>query len=157
MAKKRMFKDNKATHFSEKHRDLMNGVYMTDIDSMQIVDMENQVYNQYTYINSMPYCRRIVEVKHRKTKMMEAVIQGEPNAILQTSMQVQAVTAAELSAFRRQNNMPEVDYWILFQDNGEYPYEIWKCYAESKTGVIKFEYQSTVYDDVQYRYQFAVD
>ena len=65
MTRKRKYDLDKQSHFARTHQEVMDNHYLTDIDSLQIIDTENQVYQHYTYVNSMPIVPRIIEVKSR--------------------------------------------------------------------------------------------
>ena len=65
MTRKRKYDLDKQSHLARTHQEVMDNHYLTDIDSLQIIDTENQVYQHYTYVNSMPIVPRIIEVKSR--------------------------------------------------------------------------------------------
>jgi len=148
MARERQFEKDKQTDFAKTHQRVMKGHYMTDIDSIQIVDTENQMYHQYTYKKGTPIVRRFIEVKNRKSQYIVDVFSGERKPSQQ--MLVQSNTVAELNCFRAAQDMPKVEYLIVIQDHNEYPYEVWKCDTTFGTGELSFDYQCKVYDDKEY-------
>ena len=86
MARQRKHDLDKQTHFARTHQEVMNNHYLTDIDSLQIMDTENEVYQHYTYINAIPVVRRIIEVKSRMSEHLKAMFSGE----VQPTQQVKA-------------------------------------------------------------------
>ncbi|MGY8866641.1 MAG: hypothetical protein ACKVJK_13605, partial [Methylophagaceae bacterium] len=58
MARQRKYDLDKQTHFAKTHSEVLKGVYMTDVDSLQIIDTENKLYDEYVYTkiggNSVP-------------------------------------------------------------------------------------------------------
>ena len=155
MARQRQYNLEEQTHFAKTHQKVMQGHYMTDVDSIQIVDTENQMYHQYTYKKGTPIVRRFIEVKERMSKYLADVFNGDrqPNQ----QMLVQSNTVAELNGFRKLNNMPEVEYVIVVQDFNEYPYEIWKCDTTFGTGQLQFKYETKIYDDQEYKAYFTTN
>ena len=89
----------------------MDNHYLTDIDSLQIIDTENEVYQHYTYINAIPVVRRIIEVKSRMSEHLKAMFSGE----IQPTQQVkaQAYLVAEINGFRRQSKWPLMEYYKM--------------------------------------------
>ena len=155
MARQRQYNLEEQTHFAKTHQKVMQGHYMTDVDSIQIVDTENQMYHQYTYKKGTPIVRRFIEVKERMSKYLADVFSGDrqPNQ----QMLVQSNTVAELNGFRKLNNMPDVEYIIVVQDFNEYPYEIWKCDTTFGTGQLHFKYETKIYDDQEYKAYFTTN
>ena len=154
MARQRKYDLDKQTHFAKTHRELMKGHYMTDMDSIQIINTENQLYNQYTYINGVPIIQRLIEVKSRMTKFIKYIFEGKtkPNPQIKS----QAYMVAELNAFRKQTNYPLMDYWFVIEDEGEYPYEIWKVTTTFGTGEIHFKQIGEVMNDTEYKAFFTI-
>jgi|TARA_B110000858_G_scaffold130488_1_gene148365 hypothetical protein len=86
MTRERKHDLDKQTHFARTHQEVMDNHYLTDIDSLQIIDTENEVYQHYTYINAIPVVRRIIEVKSRMSEHLKAMFSGE----IQPTQQVKA-------------------------------------------------------------------
>jgi len=148
MARKRKYELDKQTHFAKTHSEVMKGHYMTDLDSIQIINTENQLYNQYTYVKSVPMVRRIIEVKSRMSKALLNMFKGitEPTA----QVKCQAYMVAELNAFRRQTKYPLVDYYFVVEDFGDYPYSVWNVTTTFGTGEIQFNEIAEIHTDAQY-------
>tara|TARA_B110000285_G_C15016155_1_gene559172 strand:- start:679 stop:1149 length:471 start_codon:yes stop_codon:yes gene_type:complete len=153
MARERKYELDKQTHFAKTHRAVMKDHYMTDIDSLQIINTENQVYQQYTYINSIPMVRRIIEVKSRMSKSLQYMFDGTttPNAQVKS----QAYMVAEINAFRRQTNYPQMEYYYVVQDLNEYPYSIWNVTTTFGTGAIQFKEMAEVHNDKDFQAFFS--
>ena len=153
MARQRKYELDEQTHFAKTHREVMQGHYMTDIDSLQITNTENQLYQQYTFINSVPIVRRLIEVKSRMSKHLEYMFEykNKPDAQVKS----QAYMVAELNAFRRQTGYPKIDYWFVVQDLNEYPYSIWNVSTTFGTGEIQFKQIGEVMNDEQYKAFFT--
>jgi hypothetical protein len=147
MARERKFEKEKQTHFAKTHQRVMKGHYMTDVDSIQLIQTENKLYQQYTYINNIPTVRRLIEIKSRKTQRFLDSVSGER---IEPQFQSQAYMVAELNAFRREHNIPLCEYLIVIQDYNDFPYEVWKCDTTFGTGELNFEYQCKIYDDEEY-------
>ena len=158
MARERKHDLDKQTHFAKTHREVMKGHYMTDVDSLQIVNTENQSYEQYNYIKingkSIPDIRRYIEVKSRMSKHLEKMFAKE----IEPTQQVvaQAYFIAQANAFKRANKLPEVDYWFVVEDLGEYPYEIWNVTTTFGTGAIHFKQIGEVMNDTEYKAFFTI-
>ena len=155
MAAPRRYNDGKETHFAKKHRELMQGVYMTDFDALQVT--ENTTYTQFDYHNNLPVMKRIVEVKYKMTRQLQAIVEGSPEVKVPAAITATAIMTKELNAGRKRTNTKEMDYWILFQDEGAYPYDIYKCEYSTNTGRVEFEKHTTVWNDEQYVYTFNLD
>jgi hypothetical protein len=131
---------------------------MTDVASLQIVNTENQSYEQYNYIKingkSIPDIRRYIEVKSRMSKHLEKMFAKE----IEPTQQVvaQAYFIAQANAFKRANKLPEVDYWFVVEDLGEYPYEIWNVTTTFGTGAIHFKQIGEVMNDTEYKAFFSI-
>ena len=162
MARQRKLDLDKQTHFARTHSRVMKGVYMSDIDSLQIIDTENQVYHQNHYDNNIksfygtvPEIRRTIEVKYKMSDYLKGVFSGD----ITPSNQViaQAYITAQVNVFRREHKRPEVVYWFVVEDEGEYPYEIWNAWTiPYGTGEIHFKQIGTVMNDEQYNAFFDI-
>ena len=152
MARKRKYELEKQTHFARMHSELLKGIYMTDVDSLQIINTENTLYEEYDYIKrgnkTFPNVRRIIEVKSRMSKYLEGMFAGsiEPSQ----GVIAQAYFIAQANAFRREHKMTEAVYWFVVEDFGEYPYEIWNVTTTFGTGKIQFNQIGTVMDNDQF-------
>lgn len=153
MARERQYEIDKQTDFAKTHQRVMRGHYMTDIDSIQIVDTENQMYHQYTYKKGTPIVRRFIEVKSQNSTYLQNILEGVKPPSQQ--MIVQSNTVAELNAFRRQQDMPLVQYVIVIQDYNKYPYDIWHCDTTFGTGELNFEYRGRIECDEEYEAYFT--
>jgi hypothetical protein len=160
MARQRKYDLDKQTHFAKTHREVMKGVYMSDVDSLQIIDTENQVYHQNRYdnrINSFygttPLVRRTIEVKYKMSDYLKRMFAGE----IEPSNQViaQAYFIAEANAFKRERKLPEVDYWFVVENEGKFPYEIWSV-TTFPTGELQFKQIGTVMDKAEYNAFFDI-
>ena len=153
MARQRKHDLDKQTHFARTHQEVMNNHYLTDIDSLQIMDTENEVYQHYTYINAIPVVRRIIEVKSRMSEHLKAMFSGE----IQPTQQVkaQAYMVAELNGFRRESKWPLMEYYFVVEDFNEYPYTVWNVTTTRGTGEIQFKQIATIYDHQDYKTFFT--
>ncbi|MBT4904777.1 MAG: hypothetical protein HON57_06310 [Flavobacteriaceae bacterium] len=158
MARQRKHDLDKQTHFAKTHSRVLKGVYMTDVDSLQIVNTENKVYEQYKYIKingkSIPDVQRYIEIKSRMSKYLAKMFAKE----IEPTQQVvaQAYFIAQANAFKRANKLREVDYWFVVEDEGEYPYEIWSVTTTFGTGEIHFKQIGEVMNDEQYNAFFDI-
>ena len=163
MARQRKHELDKQTHFARTHSRVMKGVYMSDVDSLQIIDTENQVYHQNHYDNniksfygtSIPEIRRTIEVKYKMSDYLKGVFAGD----ITPSNQViaQAYFTAQVNVFRREHKYPEAVYWFVVENEGEYPYEIWNVWTiPYGTGEIHFKQIGTVMNDEQYNAFFDI-
>ena len=161
MARQRKYELDEQTHFAKTHREVMKGVYMSDIDSLQIIDTENQVYNQNRYDNktnscygTVPEIRRTIEVKYKMSDYLKDMFAG--NIIPSNQVIAQAYFIAQANAFKRANKLPEVDYWFVVEDLGEYPYEIWNVTTTFGTGAIHFKQIGEVMNHTEYKAFFTI-
>ena len=154
MARERKYEKEKQTHFAKTHQRVMKGHYMTDVDRLQIIDTENQVYQQYTYRKDAAFVRRFIEVKSRKSQRIIDSINGDR---IEPQFQAQAMVVAELNGFRKAQVPPTplCEYLIVIEDFGDFPYEVWKCDCTYSTGELSFEYQGKVYNDQEYQAHFT--
>lgn len=162
MARQRKHELDKQTHFARTHSRILKGVYMTDVDSLQIIDTENQVYHQNHYDNniksfygtSIPEIRRTIEVKYKMSDYLKGVFAGD----ITPSNQViaQAYFTAQVNVFRREHKYPEAVYWFVVENEGEYPYEIWSVTTTFGTGEIHFKQIGEVMNDEQYNAFFDI-
>ena len=152
MARERKYDLDKQTHFARMHSELLKGIYMTDVDSLQIINTENKLYKEYDYIKiggkSFPDVRRVIEVKSRMSKYLERMFAGE----IEPSQGViaQAYFIAQANAFRREHKMTEAVYWFVVEDFGEFPYEVWNVTTTFGTGEIQFKQIGTVMNKAEY-------
>jgi hypothetical protein len=153
MARERKYEKDKQTHFAKTHQRVMKHHYMTDIDSIQIVDTENQMYHQYTYKNGTPIVRRIIEVKSQSSTYLQNILSGMKPPSQQ--MIVQSNTVAELNAFRKQQGMPLAQYVIVIQDYNKFPYNIWHCDTSFGSGKLNFEHRGKVECDEEFEAYFT--
>ena len=158
MARQRKHDLDKQTHFARTHSRVLKGVYMTDVDSLQIIDTENKVYKEYKYIKlggkSVPDVIRFIEVKSRMSKHLEKMFAKE----IEPTPQVfaQAYMIAQLNSFKRANKLTEVVYWFVVADLDEYPYEIWNVTTTFGTGEIHFKQIGEVMNDEEYKAFFDI-
>lgn len=155
MAREREYYHQEQNHFAKKHTTLLRGVYMSDIDGYQTVftNGENKNYMEYTYTaDSTPIVRRFVETKSRDSKYIRAVISGE----VKPSQQFRAFVSvtAELNGFRRANDLPEVECWLVIQDMNEYPYEVFN--VTMSQGGVSFDLVAKVWNDQDYSSLFQL-
>ena len=153
MGRERKYDLDKQTHFARTHQEVMDNHYLTDIDSLQIIDTENEVYQHYTYINDMPIVRRIIEVKSKMSEHLKAMFLGK----IQPTQQVkaQAYMVAELNAFRKESKYPGMEYYFVVEDFDEYPYTVWNVTTTRGTGEIQFKQIATIYDNHDYKVFFT--
>ena len=158
MARQRKYDLDKQTHFAKTHSEVLKGVYMTDVDSLQIIDTENKLYDEYVYTkiggNSVPQVRRVIEIKSRKSKYLEGMFAGEiePSA----GVIAQAYFIAEANVLRRELKFIEAVYWFVVENEGEFPYEIWNVTTTFGTGAIHFKQIGEVMNDTEYKAFFTI-
>lgn len=156
MARKREYDKEKQTQFAKTHQKLdMKSHYMTDIDSIQIVDTENQMYHQYTYKNGSPIVKRVIEVKSRMSNYLKAQLTGKQPPSQQ--MIVQSNTVAEMNGFRASKGLTPVEYLIVVYDFNEYPYEVYRCNTTFGTGNLEISFVASLWNDTEYQAFFTQD
>jgi hypothetical protein len=154
MARQRQYNLEEQTHFAKTHQKVMQRHYMTDVDRMQIVDTENQMYHQYTYKNGSPIVGRVLEVKSKNTAYLSNILNGIKPPSQQ--MIAQSNLVAEMNGFRKVNGGKPVEYVIVIQNEEDYPYDIWTCDTTFGTGQLKFTYQGKVECDEEYEAYFTI-
>ena len=155
MARQRQYYSEEPNHFAQKHQELLNGVYMTDIDGYQttFTNCEDQNYMQYTYnSDSTILVRRFVETKSRDTEYIRNVISGE----VKPSEQFRAFASVttELNYFRKANSQPEVECWLVIQNTNNYPYDVFN--VTMHRGILSFDFLAQVWDNNQYASLFLI-
>ena len=127
------------THFSKEFYK-MGGEYMTDIDSLQIVDTENQIYNHFNYVKGQPVVRKFIEVKYDLTEDVKRQVKHIDKPKAQTY--AIAVTVFEMNCYRRDQNKPLADFYYVVQTKGDYPYYIFTVTIED--AIVKYNYKCVV-------------
>ena len=155
MSRERKYNKDEQTHFAKKHKALLNGVYMSDVDGFTttLTNSENEVYMEWTYnTNSTLSINRFVETKSRKTEYIKAVLEGERKPSQQLFAFVSVTT--ELNAFRKANKLPLVDCLLVIEDFGDYPYEVYRITQKGKD--LGFTFLGRVFDDKEYKQMFQI-
>jgi len=155
MQRKREHNKEEQTHFAKKHS-ILDGVYMTDFDGFTstLSNTENELYAEWTYNNSSGglVINRFIETKSRKSGYIKSVLEGEREPSQQL---VAFVTmATELNAYRKDKNQPTVSCYLVIEDFGEYPYEVYEM--ENNKGKIEFTFIGKVFDDAEYKQMFQI-
>jgi len=153
MSRERKYDKEQQTHFAKTHQRVMKGHYMTDIDSLQIYDTENQVYQQYTYLKSTPLVRRIIEVKSRMSNHLHDMFTGEIKPTEQ--VRAQAYFVAEVNQFRKRVNYPKCDYYFVVMDFDNFPYNIYNVTTTFGTGEVIFNKLGTASNEAEYLKYFT--
>ena len=155
MSRERKYNKDEQTHFAKKHKALLNGVYMSDVDGFTttVTKSENEVYMEWTYkTNSTLSINRFVETKSRKTEYIKAVLKGERKPSQQLYAFVSLTT--ELNAFRKANNLPLTECLLVIEDFGDYPYEVYRMSQKGKD--LDFKFIGRVFDDKEYKQMFQI-
>ena len=153
MSRERKYDKEQQNHFAKTHQKVMRGHYMTDIDSLQIYNTENQVYQQYTYhLDSVPIIRRFIEVKSRMSNHLHDMFTGEIKPTEQ--VRAQAYFVAENNQFRKTVNYPKCEYYFVVMDFDNYPYNIYNVTTTFGTGEVVFNKLGTANNDMEYAQYF---
>ena len=154
--RKRFYNHEEQTHFAKKHS-LLNKQYMSDFDGMSTQstsgevtfnDSENEKYFEYKYTtSSTTTVTRFIETKSRKTAYITDILNGDRKPSEQ--LKAFATLTTELNGFRKENNTPLVECWLVIENNGEYPYEVYRI-SQLVGGELQFESLGTVSNDVEY-------
>ena len=155
MSRERKYNKDEQTHFAKKHKALLNGVYMSDVDGFTttLTNSENELYMEWTYTsNSNMTINRFVETKSRKTEYIKAVLEGERMPSQQLYAFVTLTT--ELNAFRKANNLPLTECLLVIEDFGDYPYEVYRMSQKGKD--LDFKFIGRVFDDKEYKQMFQI-
>ena len=153
MSRERKYEKEQQTHFARTHQKVMKGHYMTDIDSLQIYDTENQVYQQYTYLKSTPLVRRFIEVKSRMSNHLHNMFTGEIKPTEQ--VRAQAYFVAEVNQFRKRVSYPKCDYYFVVMDFDNFPYNIYNVTTTFGTGEVIFNKLGTASNEAEYLKYFT--
>ena len=94
-----------------------------------------------------------VETKSRKSEYIKAILEGEKPPSQQLYAFVSVTT--ELNAFRKANNQPLVDFLLVIEDFGEYPYEVYRITQKGMD--LGFTFIGRVFDDKEYKQMFQID
>ena len=149
MARKRNFEKEKQTKFAKEHYHL-NNAYLTDVDGIEVSSTENELYMQYSYnttFNGVPLITKLIEVKHNASSYIKNMIKKEikPNS----QIAVYCRTVEEINQSRGINELPSVEFWLIVQSNGDYPFHVFNVFQDVFDDV-EFERIKTVNNKQEY-------
>tara|TARA_R110000796_G_scaffold97132_1_gene203930 strand:+ start:479 stop:934 length:456 start_codon:yes stop_codon:yes gene_type:complete len=127
------------THFSKEFYK-MGGEYMTDIDGLQLVDTENQIYNHFNYVKGQPVVKKFIEVKYDFTEDIKRQVRRIDKPRPQTYAIASVVS--EMNGYRKDQNKPLADFYYVVQTKGNYPYYIFN--VTIKEAIVTYEYKCLV-------------
>lgn len=153
MRKRLITKDQ--TNFSQELYKVGEENYFSDLDAVQyidpenevfhLVDTENEVFTHYRYVNNTSVIRRIIEIKYKPTEYLRNLIKGSEKPNPQIQMFSNMVT--ELNSCRCISDRPPLQFYFLIQSEGKYPYFAYDVTNEE--GSIKYNYLSQIKDEDQ--------
>jgi len=126
------------THFAKTHYSLGSNAYLTDIDGMEVMSFntENASYKQYNFHNNTPYLTKFIEVKYKLTDYLKKMLKKEIPANGQ--ILVFANTVNEINGYRKETGMPEAKFYLVVEDEGNFPYYVFDVKYQDKEIVYKF-------------------
>lgn len=134
------------TSFAKNHSLLGSKSLLTDIDSIQIAETENTLYNQYKFINSQPLLHRIIEVKYKPSDYIKKQLLKQEATNSQTKLFVSVMN--ELNGYRVDSNKLKVEFYLVIQSNGILPYFVYNVTGNNNS--INYEYKGKVNNEDDY-------
>lgn len=144
--RERKYNIDEQSSFAKNHCLLGSKSLLTDVDSIQIAETENAIYNQYKFVNSQPMLHRIIEVKYKPSDYIKKqLLQQEPTNC-QTKLFVSVMN--ELNGYRANDNKLKAEFYLIIQSDGQLPYFVYNVTGNANS--INYEYKGKVSNDKDY-------
>jgi hypothetical protein len=144
--RERKYNIEEQTSFAKNHSLLGSKSLLTDIDSIQIAETENTIYNQYKFINSQPLLHRIIEVKYKPSDYIKKQLLKQEATNSQTKLFVSVMN--ELNGYRVDSNKLKVEFYLVIQSNGILPYFVYNVTGNNNS--VNYEYKGKVNNEDDY-------
>lgn len=144
--RERKYNIEEQTSFAKNHSLLGSKSLLTDIDSIQIAETENTIYNQYKFINSQPLLHRIIEVKYKPSDYIKKQLLKQEATNSQTKLFVSVMN--ELNGYRVDSNKLKVEFYLVIQSNGILPYFVYNVTGNNNS--VNYEYKGIVNNEDDY-------
>lgn len=144
--RERKYNIEEQTSFAKNHSLLGSKSLLTDIDSIQIAETENTIYNQYKFINSQPLLHRIIEVKYKPSDYIKKQLLKQVATNSQTKLFVSVMN--ELNGYRVDSNKLKVEFYLVIQSNGILPYFVYNVTGNNNS--VNYEYKGKVNNEDDY-------
>lgn len=144
--RERKYNIEEQTSFAKNHSLLGSKSLLTDIDSIQIAETENTIYNQYKFINNQPLLHRIIEVKYKPSDYIKKQLLKQEATNSQTKLFVSVMN--ELNGYRVDSNKLKVEFYLVIQSNGILPYFVYNVTGNNNS--VNYEYKGIVNNEDDY-------
>jgi len=144
--RERKYNIDEQSSFAKNHSLLGSKSLLTDVDSIQIAETENAIYNQYKFVNSQPMLHRIIEVKYKPSDYIKKQLLKEEPTNCQTKLFVSVMN--ELNGYRLNDNKIKAEFYLIIQSDGELPYFVYNVTGNAYS--INYEYKGKVNNDKEY-------
>lgn len=142
----RKYNIEEQSSFAKNHALLGSKSLLTDVDSIQIAETENAIYNQYKFVNNEPLLHRIIEVKYKPSEYIKKQLLKQEPTNCQTKLFVSVMN--ELNGYRVDNNKLKAEFYLIIQSDGELPYFVYNVTGNANS--INYEYKGKINNDVEY-------
>lgn len=144
--RQRIYDKGNQTSFAKNHSLLGSKSLLTDVDSVQIVETENIIYNQYKFVGSNPLLHRIIEVKYKPSEYIKKQILKQEPTNSQTKVFLSVIN--ELNGFRRDKEQKEAEFYLVIQSDGDLPYFVYNITGNYQN--VNYNYVGKVENEQQY-------
>lgn len=142
----RKYNIDEQSSFAKNHSLLGSKSLLTDVDSIQIAETENSIYNQYKFVNNNPMLHRIIEVKYKPSDYIKKQLLKQEPTNCQTKLFVSVMN--ELNGYRVDNNKLKAEFYLIIQSDGQLPYFVYNVTGDAHS--INYEYKGKVNDSDDY-------
>lgn len=144
--RERKYNIDEQSSFAKNHCLLGSKSLLTDVDSIQIAETENAIYNQYKFVNSQPMLHRIIEVKYKPSDYIKKQLLHQEPTNCQTKLFVSVMN--ELNGYRANDNKLKAEFYLIIQSDGQLPYFVYNVTGNANS--INYEYKGKVSNSKDY-------
>jgi|TARA_R110000782_G_scaffold140161_1_gene232667 hypothetical protein len=148
--RERKYNIDQQSNFAKNHSLLGSKSLLTDVDSIQIAETENSMYNQYKFVNNSPMLHRIIEVKHKPSDYIRKQILKQEPTNCQTKLFVFLMN--EVNGYRKDSNAVNAEFYLIIQTDGVLPYYVYNVTGNHTN--INYEYKGKVANSEDYIQMF---
>lgn len=144
--RERKYNIDEQSSFAKNHSLLGSKSLLTDVDSIQIAETENAIYNQYKFVNNEPLLHRIIEVKYKPSEYIKKQLLKQEPTNCQTKLFVSVMN--ELNGYRIDNNKLKAEFYLIIQSDGDLPYFVYNVTGDAYS--VNYEYKGKVNNEKEY-------
>jgi hypothetical protein len=144
--RERKYNIEEQSSFAKNHSLLGSKSLLTDVDSIQIAETENAIYNQYKFVNNEPLLHRIIEVKYKPSEYIKKQLLKQVPTNCQTKLFVSVMN--ELNGYRIDNNKLKAEFYLIIQSDGQLPYFVYNVTGNAYS--VNYEFKGKVNNEREY-------